>query len=194
MRSTRTIGQLECRRQLAAISTTLHHSTVASCCDWEVYLFSACPCRKCCQLKTIANDNEAVARVNATSFGRVKRCILLFMWGGPSQLETWDLKPDAPSEVRGEFQPIKTNVPGIHISEHFPLLAQRTGKLCIVRSMTHTDVNHTVGHALSAYWSTTTVVQGEVEAMATLRGNAVGIGTRQRAIARADPNASEGAR
>ncbi|MEZ6068164.1 MAG: DUF1501 domain-containing protein [Planctomycetaceae bacterium] len=72
-----------------------------------------------------------------------KAVILLFMWGGPGQHETWDLKPEAPAEVRGEFQPIATNVPGIEISEHFPRLAQRCDQLAIIRSMTHTDVNHT---------------------------------------------------
>lgn len=77
------------------------------------------------------------------SFGRAKRCILLFMWGGPAQQETWDLKPDAPAEVRGEFSPIDTVVPGIQIGEHFPLLSQRTDKLAIIRSMTHTNVDHT---------------------------------------------------
>jgi uncharacterized protein (DUF1501 family) len=87
------------------------------------------------------------ANVNAAnvsgSFGRAKRCILLFMWGGPSQLETWDMKPDAPQEVRGEFHPISTKVADIHISEHFPRLAQRTDKLCLVRSMTHGNADHT---------------------------------------------------
>ena len=77
------------------------------------------------------------------SFGRAKSCILLFMWGGPAQQETWDLKPDAPAEIRGEFRPIATRVPGIEISEHFPQLAERTDKLAIVRSMTHTNVDHT---------------------------------------------------
>jgi hypothetical protein len=76
-------------------------------------------------------------------FGRAKSCILLFMWGGPAHQDTWDLKPEAPAEIRGEFKPISTSVPGIQIGEHFPLLAQRTGKLAIVRSLTHTDVNHT---------------------------------------------------
>src|SRR5271165_4596624 len=47
-------------------------------------------------------------------------CILLFLVGGPSHLDTWDLKPDAPAEVRGPFRPIQTSVPGIRISEHFP--------------------------------------------------------------------------
>ena len=80
---------------------------------------------------------------NPATFGRAKRCILLFMWGGPAHQDTWDLKPQAPAEVRGEFSPIATNVPGIQIGEHFPRLAKRTDRLCIIRSMTHTDVNHT---------------------------------------------------
>jgi Protein of unknown function (DUF1501) len=79
----------------------------------------------------------------AGGFGRAKACILLFMWGGPAQQDTWDLKPQAPTEIRGEFKPMATRVPGIHICEHFGELAQRTDKLAIVRSMTHTDVNHT---------------------------------------------------
>jgi uncharacterized protein (DUF1501 family) len=73
---------------------------------------------------------------------RAKACILLFMWGGPAQQDTWDPKPDAPAEYRGEFRPIPTNVPGIQICEHLPLLARRTDKLALVRSMTHADVNH----------------------------------------------------
>ena len=76
------------------------------------------------------------------SFGRAKRCILLFMWGGPAHQDTWDLKPNAPAEIRGEFRPISTRVPGIQICEHLPLLAERTDKLAIVRSMSHGDVDH----------------------------------------------------
>lgn len=72
-----------------------------------------------------------------------KACILLFMWGGPAQQDTWDPKPEAPVEYRGEFKPIRTNVPGISICEHLPLLAQRMDKLAVIRSMTHGDVNHT---------------------------------------------------
>ncbi|CAN5829784.1 DUF1501 domain-containing protein [soil metagenome] len=77
------------------------------------------------------------------SFGQARACILLFMWGGPAQQETWDLKPDAPEQFRGEFRPIPTKVPGIDISEHFPLLARRADKLAILRSVHHADVNHT---------------------------------------------------
>ena len=78
----------------------------------------------------------------ANGFGRAKSCILIFQWGGPSQLDTWDLKPDAPLEIRGEFKPIATKTPGVFISEHFPLLAQQTHRLAIVRSMTHDDPAH----------------------------------------------------
>src|SRR5437660_11053704 len=55
--------------------------------------------------------------------GRAKdvNCILPFLVGGPGQLDTWDLKPDAPGEVRGPFRPVRTNVPGVEICEHFPL-------------------------------------------------------------------------
>lgn len=80
--------------------------------------------------------------LSPATFGRAKACILLFMWGGPGQQDTWDMKPNAPLDYRGEFKPIATKVPGIQICEHFPLLAQRTDKLTIVRSMTHTNVDH----------------------------------------------------
>lgn len=76
-------------------------------------------------------------------FGKAKRCIFLFMWGGPAQQDTWDPKPAAPAEYRGEFRPIATKVPGLVICEHLPLLAQRADKLAVVRSVTHGDVNHT---------------------------------------------------
>lgn len=79
----------------------------------------------------------------AGTFGRAKSCILLFMWGGPAHQDTWDLKPHAPPEIRGEFAPISTVVPGFDICEHFPLLAQRTDRLALIRSMTHTNVDHT---------------------------------------------------
>jgi hypothetical protein len=73
---------------------------------------------------------------------RAKSCIQLYMWGGPSQLETFDLKPGAPDGVRGEFKPINTNVPGIRICEHLPYLAKVADRYAIVRSLTHPGVNH----------------------------------------------------
>lgn len=73
---------------------------------------------------------------------RAKSVILLFMWGGPSHIDTWDPKPNAPSEVRGQFQAISTAVPGLQISEYFPLLAARASQYAVVRSMSHTDPAH----------------------------------------------------
>jgi hypothetical protein len=74
--------------------------------------------------------------------GRAKACILLFMWGGPAHQDTWDLKPDAPAEFRGEFRPIATAVPGLRICEHLPQIARHTDKVALVRSLTHGDVDH----------------------------------------------------
>ncbi|MGC4004642.1 MAG: DUF1501 domain-containing protein [Pirellulales bacterium] len=91
---------------------------------------------------------SAAHGTNAGTFGRAKRCIFLFMWGGPSQLDTFDPKPDAPSDIRGEFQSIATNVPGIQISEHLRHMAQRMDKVCVVRSLCHDDPAHlSSGHA-----------------------------------------------
>ncbi len=78
----------------------------------------------------------------APGFGRAKSCILIFQWGGPSQLDTWDLKPDAPAEIRGEFASIATTTPGLRISEHFPRIAQQTHRMAVIRSMTHGDPAH----------------------------------------------------
>jgi hypothetical protein len=76
-------------------------------------------------------------------------CILLFLVGGPSQLDTWDLKPNAPGNIRGPFKPIPTTVPGIDICEHFPLMARHAQRLAIVRSLHHQEAPiHETGHQL----------------------------------------------
>jgi hypothetical protein len=71
-----------------------------------------------------------------------RSCVLFLLHGGPSQLDTFDMKPDAPDNIRGEFKPIATSVPGVRICEHLPLLAARMHHCTIVRSMTHTAINH----------------------------------------------------
>lgn len=71
--------------------------------------------------------------------------ILFWMWGGPSQLETYDMKPNAPQEYRGPLSPIQTNVPGIEICEYFPLQAQRADKFSIIRSLHHEMAAHNDG-------------------------------------------------
>jgi hypothetical protein len=71
-----------------------------------------------------------------------RSCVLFLLHGGPSQLDTFDLKPDAPDNIRGAFRPIATSVPGIRICEHLPRLAERAHLFTLVRSMTHTAINH----------------------------------------------------
>ncbi len=71
-----------------------------------------------------------------------KSMIVLWLWGGPSHLETFDMKPEAPSEYRGDFRPIKTNVPGIEICEHLPKLAKLADKYALIRSLSHDSPGH----------------------------------------------------
>ena len=70
--------------------------------------------------------------------GTATSCILINLVGGPSHIDTFDPKPDAPSEIRGPFRPIQTKVPGLHVSELFPRLATMTDKFALIRSMHHT--------------------------------------------------------
>jgi hypothetical protein len=88
-------------------------------------------------------------------------CILLMLVGGPSQLDTWDMKPDAPVEIRGPYKPIKTNVPGIEISENFPRMAKHADKYALIRSCYHTAAAvHDTGHQMM---QTGRLFQGGVE-------------------------------
>jgi hypothetical protein len=73
---------------------------------------------------------------------KVRACILIFYYGGPSHLDTFDLKPHAPAEVRGEFRPTATSVPGLHVCEHLPRLARLMHKVALVRSMHHRNRLH----------------------------------------------------
>jgi hypothetical protein len=86
---------------------------------------------------------EALARSRPA---KVRSVLYLFQSGGPSQLETWDLKPDAPESVRGEFQPIPTATPGLNICEHLPMLARRSDRFALVRSFSHGSNDHSLGH------------------------------------------------
>jgi hypothetical protein len=93
-----------------------------------------------------ATENSAPERAATAPFpGHARAVILIYLFGGPSQLDTFDMKPLAPADFRGEFQPIETNVPGIQICEHFPLLARQTDKYAIVRSMNHGHPRHGYG-------------------------------------------------
>src|SRR5438067_14930 len=73
----------------------------------------------------------------ASTGAREKSCIFILLCGGPSHLDTWDLKPMAPEGIRGPYQPIATTVPGMRISDLQPRLAKLAGQLCLIRSMSH---------------------------------------------------------
>jgi hypothetical protein len=88
------------------------------------------------------------SEVASRGFGKAKRCIFLFMWGGPSQLDTFDMKPNAPDNIRGSFKPVATSVPGLSICEHFQKLAPLMDKVAVIRSLAHDDPAHlSSGHA-----------------------------------------------
>ena len=77
--------------------------------------------------------------------GRAKSCILFFLEGGPAHQDLWDMKPNAPLEYRGEFQPISSTFPGVPVCEHLPMLSKQMHHLAMVRSVHHTVVDHNAG-------------------------------------------------
>jgi hypothetical protein len=92
---------------------------------------------------------HALEARGAVAAGRDMNCVLLFLVGGPSQLDTWDMKPDAPEEIRGPFRPIATSVPGVMVSEVFPELARLMDKVAVVRTVYHTAAAvHDTGHQM----------------------------------------------
>lgn len=93
-------------------------------------------------LPGVLAGRKCLAEAPAPVVGRAKACIFVYLFGGPSQLETFDLKPEAPSGFRGEFAPIATNVSGIQIAEHLPHLARHADKYTIIRSMEHEHPRH----------------------------------------------------
>ena len=89
---------------------------------------------------------ELQAKAGTARQAPAQACIFIFLEGGPSHIDMWDLKPDAPAEIRGPFRPIRTNVTGTMISEHLPLVARMADKYTIVRSHSHNDNGHNTGY------------------------------------------------
>lgn len=90
-----------------------------------------------------------VAAANDSSFekkGPARSCIFIFLSGGLGQHDSFDMKPQAPEEIRGEFRPTATNTPGIQICEHLPMLAERSNRWALCRSLTHSYNEHSEGH------------------------------------------------
>jgi hypothetical protein len=89
---------------------------------------------------------RALAGATETTAAKAKSCILIWLDGGPTHYETFDPKPEAPKEIRGEFEPIRTKLPGILFSRHLQRLAALADKLAVVRSIRHNQGNHGAGN------------------------------------------------
>lgn len=97
-------------------------------------------------------------RADTSKAATADSCILIFLNGGPSHLDMWDMKPDAPAEIRGEFKPIATTVPGIQLSEHLPRMARLMHRATLIRSAHH-SVNN--AHAAAVYVALTGQDRGD---------------------------------
>jgi hypothetical protein len=97
-------------------------------------------------LADVLRRRASAAESMARGAGRGKSVIMIWMRGGPSHIDSFDMKPDAPAEIRGEFRPIPTNVPGIQICEHMPLLAGDMDRLAIVRGIKSNDLGDHTPH------------------------------------------------
>lgn len=99
------------------------------------------------------------SRKSTTASAHADACILIYLNGGPSHLDMWDLKPDAPPEIRGEFKPIPTSVPGVFFGEHLPKFARQMHRCTLIRSAHH-SVNN--AHAAAVYCALTGHDRGEI--------------------------------
>lgn len=99
-------------------------------------------------LPAVTRADPAPAARRGGSFGKAKNCIVLYLSGGPAQLDTFDPKPDAPDDIRGEFGTIQTRLPGVRFSDLLPLAARWTHKTAVVRTMCHDHNDHGRG----SYW------------------------------------------
>ncbi len=97
----------------------------------------------------------ATSASGGKSTGKARACIFIFLSGGLAQHDSFDMKPEAPDTIRGEFQPIATKTPGVQICEHLPLLAQRSNHWALCRSLTHPSNDHSAGHHIMLTGRTT---------------------------------------
>src|SRR5262249_20388560 len=111
-------------------------------------------------LATPARATPLRASTPADGFGKAKRCILLYLWGSPSQLDTLDPKPDAPAEARGEFGSIPTALPGVRGGEILPRPARLLDRVTVLRSLTPPYPIHGTAFALSGVPATALALEG----------------------------------
>ncbi len=104
------------------------------------------------RLRATAAETPAADSVQTSKSGRAKSVIMIWLRGGPSHIDSYDMKPEAPAEIRGEFQPIPTNVPGIDICEYMPRQAQLMDKLAVIRGIRSVDLgDHTPHYILTGF-------------------------------------------
>lgn len=108
--------------------------------------------------------SQAADTADLPQFGKAKACILLFLFGAPSQHETFDPKPDAPAEIQGELREIATSLPGVPFCEGLPKTSQVADRLTVIRSMTHPFPLHCVAYALSGMPTYTTDIETQPRA------------------------------
>ena len=109
-----------------------------------------------------ASSVSAAARAaGAAGFGKAKSVIVLHLYGAASQMDTFDPKPDAPQETRGEFRTIATRLPGVRVCEHLPHIATMLDRVALVRSMTHSYPTHAVSYTLSGTPISDAAIEGQ---------------------------------
>jgi hypothetical protein len=112
---------------------------------------------------------SGVAAHGAATGRKYRSCVLLFMRGGPSHIDTFDPKPDAPAEYRGPFKAMGSSVSGIQVSELFPRVAEQMKHAAIIRGMTHNDAGHAAGRSRSC-WDRTSHCKGGNHGRSTRAG------------------------
>src|SRR4051794_17618001 len=122
-----------------------------------------------CGLSLAGMPAVGAAPAETHSREAIRSCILIFYYGGVSHHDTWDMKPNAPREVRGEFSSIATNVPGIRVSEHLPHSSRVVDRLAIIRSVHHPMTNHNA--AAFAALSGRSPAKGDLELLANDRND-----------------------
>jgi hypothetical protein len=105
-------------------------------------------------LLSLQEAQAAASKPASRTFGKAKSVLILFLYGSPGQLDTWDMKPDAPEDIRGPFKPIRSSNPSIDISEHLPRMAKWMHRLSTVRTVTHDNPIHCVSYALTGMATT----------------------------------------
>ena len=113
-------------------------------------------------LENASRAADATKDSTLSGFGSAKRCILLYLWGSPSQLDTFDPKPDAPKEVRGDLGSIPSVIPGVRVGEVLPRIARMLDRVTVLRSLTHQQPIHGTAFAFSAVPTTDLQLEGNV--------------------------------